>query len=279
MSPNLSIARSFGAQLRYRWGYLTLVLMLSLGACGINLFSLNDDVNFGKETDRTIRATPQQYPILQNEEIRSYVQGIVNKVVQSPAIQYRGKFPYTVTIINDDKTINAFCTPGGYIYVYTGILRFLDNEAALAGVLAHEVAHAEERHGTQHMTTALGADVALQVALGKNPTQLATMAGNAAVLLGTLKNSRSDELEADTRSFEYLRSTPYYPGSIKFFFEKMMSRGGQTASLLDQWTATHPTSEDRVDNINKLLKESNATPPTPANLFAESYRKAMRSLR
>lgn len=259
---------------------LTTAALAGLAACGINLFTLDQDASMGQQMDKEIRANPREYPVLQNEAVRGYVQGIVNKIAQSPQIKYRGKFPYAVTIINDDKTINAFCTPGGYIYVYTGLLRFLDNEASLAGVLGHEMAHAEERHGTEHMTQALGADIALQIALGNNASQLEQVAGNAAVLLATLRNSRSDEMEADTRSFAYLQSTNYYPGAIKIFFEKMVSaQGSRTPSQLEEWTSTHPTSQDRLDNINNLLRQANTSAPNATSLVAEPYKKMLKQLR
>ena len=271
-------ARRFAA---HRTTFIALIAGLcTLVACGLNVYSVDQDASFGKQMDQEIRSSPQEYPILNNEGVRSYVQGVVNKIVQAPTIKYRGKFPYTVTIINDDKTINAFCTPGGYIYVYTGLLRFLDNEASLAGVLGHEIAHAEERHGTEHLTQALGADVALQVALGNNPGRLEQIAGNAAVLLATLRNSRSDEMEADTRSFEYLRTTNYYPGAIAFFFKKMVeAQGKRTPSKIEEWTSTHPTSQDRLDNLNQLMKNANTPPPSSANLMADSYKNMLRQLR
>ncbi len=263
------------------WVYGVLLTFLAgIGACGINLFSINEDASLGQQMDKEIQSTPSQYPILQNEPVRGYVQGIVNKIIQSPQIKYKSTFPYKVTLINDDKTINAFATPGGYIYVYTGLLKFVDNEATLAGVLAHEIGHAEERHGTQHMTTQLGADIALSLALGNNPSQLAQLAGNAAVLLGTLKNSRDDELEADTDSFNYLRSTQYWPGSIKYFFDKMTQLEGRaTTGTLAQWTSTHPTSEKRVENINSLLKDNAVPAPTSAMLMADNYRTMLKNLR
>jgi predicted Zn-dependent protease len=264
-----------------RRGYLALLLCLTgLVACGVNLFSINDDASFGKQMDQEIRSNPSQYPILQNEAVRSYVQGVVNKIIQSPQIKYRGTFPYTVTIINDDKTINAFATPGGYIYVYTGLLKFIEDEATLAGVVGHEIAHSEERHGTQHMTEAMGADVALQVALGNNPSRLAQIAGNAAVLLATLRNSRSDETDADTKSFAYLKSTPYYPGAIIYFFEKMLRQsGGSGQSQLDEWLSDHPTDQSRIDNVNKLIRDSQIPPPTPNSLMRTSYQAMLRQLR
>lgn len=278
----MSIFQSSGVlrQRLVRRGYVALLFCLTgLVACGVNIFSINDDASFGKQMDQEIRSNPSQYPILQNEGVRSYVQGIVNKIIQSPQIKYRGTFPYTVTIINDDKTINAFATPGGYIYVYTGLLRFLEDEATLAGVIGHEIAHAEERHGTEHMTQALGADVALQIALGNNTNRLAQIAGNAAVLLATLRNSRSDELEADTRSFGYLKTTPYYPGAISYFFEKMLRQTGQRESKLEEWTSTHPTSQDRIDNVNKLVRENQVAAPTPTALMRTTYQSMLRQLR
>lgn len=260
--------------------YALLVTLLSGAvACGVNLFSINEDTSLGQQMDKEIRSNPAEYPILNNEAVRGQLQRIVDQIVQSPDIKYRGKFPYTVTVINDDKTINAFATPGGYVYVYTGLLRFLDNEATLAGVLAHEVAHAEERHGTEHMTQSLGVDIALQIALGNNPSRLAQIAGNAGALLALMRNSRQDELEADTRSFQYLRSTPYWPGSIRYFFEKMQQGGGRQASVLEQWTSTHPTDQSRVDNINTLLRENQIPAPTPTTLKTDSYRTLLQNLR
>jgi beta-barrel assembly-enhancing protease len=270
---------------RMWWGVATIcaaIMAISASGCGIiNVFPLDQDAQLGLQIDQEIRNNPAEYPILNNESVRGYVQGIVNQIIQSPQIKYRGKFPYKVTIINDDKTLNAFATPGGYIYVYTGILKYLENEASLAGVLGHEVAHAEERHGTQHMSDELGIDILLAIALGNNPTQLAQVAGSAGKLLTTLANSRSDETEADTRSFAYLQSTPYWPGSIKSFFEKLLQQGegARTGGKLAEWTSTHPLPTSRVDHINQLLKDNNIPAPTAASLRAEPYRQMLKQLR
>lgn len=269
------------------WGrglFLALVLATAVpaldGCSSLNLFTLGDDVKLGQQIDAEIRANPGQYPILNNEPIRSYLQGIVDNIVAAPTIKYRGTFTYKVTVIDDPKTINAFATPGGYIYVYTGLLKFLDNEAALAGVLGHEVAHAEQRHGTQHMTKAMGLEMILAIALGNNPGQLAQTVGNAAGFVAMMKNSRDDETESDNLSFEYLRSTPYWPGAITLFFDKMAGDGVTgRASTLEQWTSTHPMPQDRVDNVKRLIRENSIAAPTEANLMRENYRRMMRQLR
>lgn len=277
--------RTFFARLQQALSARLLIALIALSSpftllqCGLNLFPVSEDSNIGKQMDAEIQTHPDQYPILQNEAIQGYVQGIVDKIIQSPQVKFRGKFPYKVTVINDDKTLNAFCTPGGYIYVYTGLMRFLDDEASLAGVLGHEIAHAEERHGTERMTTALGAQVVLSIALGDNPSKLSEVAGNAAALLAVLRNSRDNELEADSRSFQYLQSTQYWPGAIKGFFVKMIEKRGGSGSALEEWTSTHPLDQTRVDNVNKLLRENNTPAPTQATLMTEQYKQMLRKLR
>jgi predicted Zn-dependent protease len=256
-----------------------LSITILLAGCGLNLFSLDEDVKLGQQTDQEIRSNPSQYPILQNESVRSYVQGVVNRIIQSPDIKYRGKFPYTVTILNDDKTVNAFATPGGYIYVYTGLLKFIGNEATLAGILGHEIGHSELRHGTQQMTEQVGADVILSIALGNNPTALAQVAANAASLLSSLANSRSDENEADAQSVLYLRSTSWYPGAIKSFFEKIQTQGATPGGTTPEWLSTHPSDEHRLQHIDDLLAKYNIPQQsTTASLAAAPYQSMLRNL-
>ena len=108
------------------------VLSIALIQCGINLYAPSYDAKMGADLDKQIRSSPKEYPVLNDESVRSYVQNIANELANSPAVKYRGTFPYKVEIINDPKTLNAFCTPGGYIYVYTGIIKALDNEASLS---------------------------------------------------------------------------------------------------------------------------------------------------
>ena len=84
-----------------------------------------------------------------------------------------------IEIINNPDVLNAFAIPGGYIYLYTGLLLYLDSEAALAGVIAHEIAHVEERHSTQRLTKYYGISILLGIALGENPSTIAEIATNA----------------------------------------------------------------------------------------------------
>lgn len=252
-------------------------LLVFLVACSFNIFPVSDDIQLGKQVQDEIQKDPKQYPILNNSAARSYLQNMINQIIISPKIKYRKEFAYKVEIINDDKTVNAFCTPGGYIYVYTGLLKTLDNEAALAGVLGHEIAHAENRHSTQRMTKAYGASVLTNIVLGKDAGQLEQLGANLLTGLALLKNSRSDELEADEDSFHYLESTKWYPGGIKYFFEKVMTN--KSSSIFEELLSTHPMPQDRLDQINKLIKESNMTSATKGdNLFKARYQDFLKSL-
>src|SRR4051812_20305349 len=99
---------------------LQAIIFSACGSSGVNIFSKQQDVQFGQQVQAEIAKDPVHYPILNNPNVRNYVQGIVNRIVQSPNVKNKD-FNYTVTIIHDDKTVNAFTLPGGPIYVYTGL--------------------------------------------------------------------------------------------------------------------------------------------------------------
>lgn len=248
--------------------------------CGLNIFSDDQDVKLGKQIDEEIRKNPKDYPILTGHpDVKKFVSEVGNRVLASPAIEKRGVYAYTYEIIHDDKTINAFCTPGGYIYVYTGLLQFVDDEATLAGVLGHEIAHAERRHATQRMTKAYGAQILLSLVLGQNPSQVAEITANLFTGLALLANSRSDESEADEYSLKYLTTSPYYPGAITNFFEKMREKKGETGGgTFERLLSTHPLDEDRIQHVNEILASLGNPKPTDANLFKQRYESFKKTL-
>ncbi|MBN8571914.1 MAG: M48 family metalloprotease [Ignavibacteria bacterium] len=257
---------------------LTLCTFSVFYSCGANLFSVSDDVSIGKDLDVQIRADRQNYPIMEgHDDVRSYVSGIGRNILNSSSlIQYKSVFPYKFDVIQDDSTVNAFCIPGGYIYIYTGLIKFLDSEAALAGVMAHEIAHAERRHMTQRLTSYYGVSTVLSLVLGSNPNQFAEIAANLFVGLGFLANSRSDEMEADDYSIKYLRSSRYYPGSIIFFFDKIREeqrKKGQSPGSLDRLFATHPLPQDRIDNVFEELSNIKPRPDSTKGLYPERYQE------
>lgn len=248
-----------------------------LYSCGMNIFSEEDDVKMGKEIDDEIKAHPREYPMLQgHQEIKDYVSSMGRYILNvSPKIEYKKTFPYNFQVIND-TIVNAFCTPGGYIYVYTGLMKFVDNEATLAGIVAHEIAHAERRHMTQRLTSYYGVSLAMSIVLGNNPNQVAEIVANLFTGLGFLANSRSDEEEADDYSIKYLATSRYYPGAITFFFDKISEeqrRRGEAPGGLDRLLSTHPLPQDRIDNVKDKLKKLGKTYDPTKGLYTEEYQQ------
>jgi predicted Zn-dependent protease len=227
---------------------------------GINIFSLQDDAQLGQELSTQIENDPQEYPIFHGDpSIKSYiVSQIFNQILQSPQVQQKNVFNYQMEIIDDDSTLNAFALPGGYIYVYSGLLKYLTSSAALAGVLGHEIAHAELRHATQRMTANYGVSILLNIVLGQNPSQLEEIAANLFVGLGFLANSRSDEDQADQYSIKYLTDTRFYPGSVMFFFEEMRDDGliSSNANEIATFLSTHPDPIDRINKTQERLQQA-----------------------
>ncbi|MBN8586159.1 MAG: M48 family metalloprotease [Ignavibacteria bacterium] len=246
-----------------------------------NIFSDKDDVELGEQFDKEIKANPKEFPMLQgHQEVKDYVTSMGKEILNSPKIKKRNIYPYQFQVI-DDTIINAFCTPGGYVYIYTGLMKFLDNESGLAGVVGHEIAHAERRHVTQRLTAYYGVSMLLSFILGGNPSLLAEIAANLFVGLAFLKNSRDDETEADYYSIQYLKSTKWYPGGITFFFDKIKEeqrKKGTTPGDLDRLLSTHPLPNDRITFVNKELGKMNPKPDPTKGLYTDEYQAMKQKL-
>jgi predicted Zn-dependent protease len=258
---------------------LTIISLSCSSLMGVNIIPVSKDVELGLQIDQEIRKNPKEYPILKDRpDIKSYVEGIGKKILSSPEIQRNDIFAYQFELIKDDSTVNAFCTPGGYIYVYTGLLKFLDNEATLAGVIGHEIAHAERRHATKRMTAALGAEILVAVVLGEKPSQTAQIAANLTTGLSILAYGRAEETESDLYSIKYMQSTEYYPGAIRFFFEKVLGARSTRGGALERSLSTHPLPQDRVENVQRILAQLGNTRATEENLFSKRYQEVRRKL-
>lgn len=219
---------------------------------GINLFSPEQDIELGKEVKNQILSDPQQYPILPergNEEAYRYIRNITANILNSGQVAYRNEFAWEVYIIKDDDVLNAFATPGGYIFVYTGLIKFLDSEDELAGVLGHEIAHSALRHSTQQMSKVYGLSALVSIVTGQAEPGLLEQ---IALSLISLKFSRGAETEADMHSVEYLCPTEYKADGAAGFFIKME---GQPQP--PEFLSTHPNSANRVENIEAKANQLN----------------------
>jgi predicted Zn-dependent protease len=229
--------------------YLLGIVLLFAGCKkdeGINIFTIQNDKTLGLQVRSEIFANPAQYPILSRTTYGAayaYLEEMKNRILNSGKVTYKDEFAWELYIIHDDNIQNAFCTPGGYIYVYTGLIKYLDNATSLAGVIGHEIGHADKRHSTEAMTKQYGLSTLLSIVLGDNQNQLTDIAQG---LVG-LTFSRENEKEADKYSVIYLCPTIYRANGASEFFQKIVASGG---SNVPEFLSTHPNPDNRVSNIN-----------------------------
>lgn len=220
----------------------------------LNIFPLEQDKRLGLQVKQEIAKNPQEYNLLprnSHPEAYSHLDRIMTKVLNSGKVKYRNDFEWEAYIIHDDNTLNAFCTPGGYIYVYTGLIKYLENESDLAGVIGHEIAHADRRHSTTQLTKLYGVEILAAVALGENS---GTTIAQVAKSLVSLKFSRGHESDADEYSVIYLCPTDYHADGAASFFEKLTN---ENAASPPEFLSTHPNPGNRVKDIRAKEKELN----------------------
>ncbi len=205
------------------------------------------DVKDGQEAVRQLKMTGLLPPEVDNAAIRKYVTDLANKIAGRSDL----RVPLTVTVLNS-KEINAFALPGGFLFIQRGLLEAVEDEAQLAGVIAHEIAHVTGRHGHKLMRRATIASIIYQAA----QVAAVLLTGGAATLgtyyalqygfyglglvlsLDLLGVSREFELEADQLGVQYAWNAGYDPSGFIRFFDKMATREGYVNGA--SWFRTHP---------------------------------------
>lgn len=231
------------------------VLLATLYSCAsYNFYTPRYDQRLGDKMKRQIESSPSKYPILvqaEHQRIYDYVNGIVDTLLNTGLIKFKDEFAWEVQLLDDADILNAFVTPGGYIYVYTGLIKYLESEDQLAGVLAHEMAHADLRHASRQMSQKNSLSTVLAVAGGATGTGYLTDIGASLV---SLKFSRSFEKEADRMAIRLLCATDYQADGLAGFFEKLQSTDHKRPPA---FLSTHPNPGKRVEKIKKNAADLN----------------------
>lgn len=244
------------------------------GGGGLNIFSIEDDKTLGLQVKQEIMANPGEFPILDpnaNADAYAYINGIKNEILATGTVTYANEFAWEVYIVKRDDIQNAFCTPGGYIYVYTGLIKYLESKSALAGVMGHEMAHADKRHSTEQLTKAYGLQTLLDIVVGQNQGVLTQVAAQ----LASLSFSRDNEREADEFSVNYLCPTKYRSDGAADFFQKIIAEGAATPP---QFLSTHPNPDNRVQAIQSHAQENGCTSSISTNEDNVDYQSFKTSL-
>jgi len=220
---------------------------------GINFYSIEKEIGIGKQMAQEVE---RQAKIVDDPIIAEYV----NRVGQNLVRNSDAKVPFTIKVI-DSEEINAFALPGGFFFVNTGILLNADNEAEMAGVMAHEIAHVAARHGTRQATRGdmINYGTIPLIFLG-GWTGFAIRQGvGLAIPMGYLKFNRGFESEADMLGLEYMYKAGYDPVALVDFFEKVQSLEKRKPGTMSKVFSDHPPTGDRITKcqsvIEKYLKE------------------------
>jgi predicted Zn-dependent protease len=213
-----------------------------------NWYSLETEIKIGKEYAQMVESSVK---LVKDPVISEYVNRIGQNIVRNSD----SKLPFTIKVI-DASEVNAFALPGGFFYVNSGLLLLADEEAELAGVMAHEVAHVAARHAMRQMTRANLANIASisLIFVGGGIGYAARSAAGLALPVTFLKFSRGFEEEADYLGLQYMFKTGYDPQSFMAFFEKMQAREKVKPGTLSKIFASHPPIESRMAKTQKQVE-------------------------
>jgi predicted Zn-dependent protease len=216
------------------------------------LISQKTEIAIGKNTDWQMRQT---YRVSTDQRLNQRIQAIGQKMV---VLSKRNNPSYTFTVL-DDELVNAFAAPGGYVYITTGILKRLRNEDEIAGVLGHEMGHIGQRHPLKALQRRLIAQFGLQLVAamlddaGAVSGDLTLKASEFSASLLLLKNSRENELQADSEGIKIMHLAGYNPRAminIQTMFLRL-SKGKHPPAII----STHPPSQERIDAIEKAIEK------------------------
>ena len=210
--------------------------------------SIEKEVSFGRELAAEV---DRQAKFIDDPVITEYV----NRVGQNVVLHSDAKIPFTIKVIDSDE-VNAFALPGGFFYVNKGLLLAADNEAEIAGVMAHEIAHVAARHAMENIAKAnlwQGLAMAGSIFLGGIPGLIYQNTAGLGLAALFSKFSRSAEAEADRLGTQYLYAAGYDPGAMATMFEKLASKNKKKPGFLAKTFASHPQSIERLQASQILV--------------------------
>ncbi len=216
---------------------------------GINLYSLEREIALGKQAAMEVEKSSK---LVTDPVVTEYVNRVGQNIVRNSDC----KVPFTIKVIDSDQ-INAFALPGGFFYVNTGLILRADEEAELAGVMAHETAHVCARHGTKTATKGEIAQFATIPLILLGPGGWAGYGLyeglNVAIPLGFLKFSRDQEREADYLGLQYMYKAGYDPNAFISIFEKLEAEERKHPGSIPKVFSDHPPTPDRIQKAQEEI--------------------------
>lgn len=228
-------------------------------------FSEEKEMKFGLDAYREVL---RQAPLSNNAEINETIQRVGKRIAE---VAHKPEYQWEFAVIEDEKTVNAFCLPGGKVAVYTGILKHTKNDAGLATVMGHEIAHALQRHGVERMSRSIIDQIAQLGALGAAAS--GQIGGSGQALPGllaaygvnvSLPFNRKQESEADYIGLRLMAQAGYDPHEAVPFWERMSGCPRQmidklcfrSQQAIPEFLSTHPSDVTRINQIEAWLPEA-----------------------
>src|SRR5271169_5822179 len=204
-----------------------------------NWYSLDKQVAMGRQYSQQVEHGAK---MVSDPEMSEYI----NRLGQNLVRNSDAKVPFTIKVLDSDE-VNAFALPGGFLFVNTGLILKADNEAELAGVLAHEIAHVAARHGTRQATRGqlVNYGTIPLIFMGGWAGYAVRQAVGLAVPMGFLKFSRNMETEADLLGLQYMYKSGYDPTEFVNFFERIETLEKKQPGAVSRLFSTHPMTGDR----------------------------------
>lgn len=220
---------------------------------GRNLFSIEDDIKFGRQAAAEVES---KMPMVNDPLVQEWINGLGRRLVAQTSMP---NLPWRFRVTNS-KEINAFALPGGFVYINRGLIEITETESEVAGVLGHEISHVVLRHGTSQLSKALLAQFPLAVlgglgGIGRAVSQI----GSAGMSLAFLKFSRDAEKDADILGTQIMVRAGYDPRGMVSMFEKLNRIGGGRGP---QFLSDHPNPENRIKRIEQEISLLQI-PPNP----------------
>ena len=226
-----------------------------------NPYDVNKDVELGRQAAQEVE---RQLPMLNDQDVQSYVDRIGSRLAESIPGEYRHpEFRYTYTVV-DVRDVNAFALPGGFTYVNRGLIETAQNEAQLAGVIAHEISHAALRHGTAQAAKAQKYQVGSvlgQIAgavIGGGIGQVVGGLSQLGISAAFLRYSREYERQADTLGAQIMANAGYDPRELANMFRILEQQGGGGGP---EFLSSHPNPGNRFEAINREAAMLHVTNP------------------
>ncbi len=232
----------------------SIIFLTSCATTGINkgqfnIISISQEIKLGKQASKEVE---KEMKVVNIPMVRDYINYLGNRLASHSDL----KIAYHFGVIEDEE-INAFSLPGGYVYVFTGLIDATENESELAGVIGHEIGHIASRHATELLSMQKGINIFASIlfnVLGVRITGTQAQLANITATLGVLHYNRSQEKEADDLGLKYMMKAGYNPYSMITFFYKLKKIHKEKPNILTKILSTHPVTDERIERIKREIE-------------------------